>query len=138
MQSDEATAIDQTAGPVFSLGHCEAARLLDTACTQRKLEFYSSNWPIVCHFFSCDKDNAAYIPLVQLINCNHNISFNSSVVSEIVYNYSKSHVSSLIDSKHMSNTDSDLKTFLALTDCTDGHAIEDHTQLLPLVQTAED
>ena len=31
-----------------------------------------------------------------------------------------------------------MKTFLAFTDCTGGHAIEDLTQLVPLVQTAED
>jgi hypothetical protein len=43
-----------------------------------------------------------------------------------------------MDSRHMLNADSDKKTFLAFTDCTDGHAIEDLTQLVPVVQTAED
>jgi len=38
----------------------------------------------------------------------------------------------------MPNDDSDMKTFLAFTDCIDGDPFEDLTQLLSLVQTAED
>jgi hypothetical protein len=37
----------------------------------------------------------------------------------------------------MSNADSEMKTFLAFTDYTDRHAIEDLSQLIP-VQTVED
>jgi hypothetical protein len=36
------------------------------------------------------------------------------------------------------NADYDIKTFFAFADCSDGHAIEDLTQLVPLLQTAED
>lgn len=35
----------------------------------------------------------------------------------------------------MLNADSNMKTFIAFTDCTDG--IEDLTQVVPLVQTIE-
>ena len=59
-------------------------------------------------------------------------------MSEIVINYYKSSVLRLMDSRHMSNADSDIKTFLAFTDCIDGHATEDLTKLVPIVQTAED
>ena len=38
----------------------------------------------------------------------------------------------------MSNADSDIKALLAFAYCTDGHAIEGLTQLVPLFQTAED
>jgi hypothetical protein len=38
----------------------------------------------------------------------------------------------------MLNADSDVKTFLAVTNSTDGHAIEDITKLVPLVQSTED
>ena len=97
LQSNIIPAVDHIAWPIFSLGHSEAARLLDTTCTQRKLEFHNSNWPIVCHFFSSsDNNDAEYVPQVQLILCNHNISFNSSVVSESAFNYSKSSVLHLL------------------------------------------
>ena len=43
-----------------------------------------------------------------------------------------------MDSRHILSADSDMEIFLDFTDCTDGHAIEDLTQLVPLVQTVED
>ncbi len=72
-------------------------------------------------------------PQVLLINCNHNISFNSSIVSEIIFNYLKSEATHLTDSKHMPNADSNMKTFLAYTVCSDAHPCKDLTQLVPLV-----
>ena len=38
----------------------------------------------------------------------------------------------------MPNADSDINTFLAFTNCTDGHPLENITQLVPLVQSSED
>ena len=38
----------------------------------------------------------------------------------------------------MSNADSDMKTFLAYTDCSDAHLFEYLTHIVPLVQTLED
>jgi hypothetical protein len=38
----------------------------------------------------------------------------------------------------MPHADNGIKTFLAFTDCTDGHPFEDITQLVRLVQNAED
>jgi hypothetical protein len=38
----------------------------------------------------------------------------------------------------MSNADSEMKVFLAYTDCSDAHPFKDLTQLVPLVQTLED
>ena len=106
LQSGEVPVDDHTAGPIFSLGHSEAARLLNTACTQRKLEFHNSNWLIVCHFFSSsDNNDTDYVPQVQLILCSHNVSFNSSVVNEINFNYSNSFALHLFDSRHMPNAD---------------------------------
>ena len=131
--------VGHNACDVFSLGHSEASRLLKTECIQISLEFHNSNWPIVCHFFSSsDNNNGDYAPQVQLILCNHNVSFNGLVVSEIISNYSKSSVSHLVGSRYMLNANSDIKTFLAFTDCTDEHSMEDLTHLVPLVQTAED
>jgi hypothetical protein len=120
------------------LGHSEAAQILDTNCTRRKIEFHNSNWPIVTCFYTRQDSDSDEVPQVFLLNCNHNISFNSSVVSEIVFNYSKSVATRLSDSKHMSNADSNMKTFLAFTDCSDAHPSKDLTQLVPLVQTLED
>ena len=37
----------------------------------------------------------------------------------------------------MSNADSDMKSFLAFTDCADAHPVEDLTVLVPLVQTGQ-
>jgi hypothetical protein len=70
LESNHVPMVDLTSGPIFSLGHSEAAVLLDTACTQRNLEFHNSNWLFVCHFFSSGKDNDDYLPQVQLILCN--------------------------------------------------------------------
>jgi hypothetical protein len=38
----------------------------------------------------------------------------------------------------MSNADSDMKAFIAYTDCSDAHPFKDLTQLVPLVQTLEE
>ena len=138
IDSNTISLIEQINPPTFTLGHSEAAQILDTNCTRRKIEFHNSNWPIVSHFYTTQDNNSNEVPQVFLLNCNHNVFFNSLIVSEIVFNYSKSVATRLSDSKHMSNADSDMKTFLAYMDCLDVHPFEDLTQLVLLVQTLED
>jgi hypothetical protein len=133
IESSTIPLFDQITPPTFTLGHSEAAQILDTNCTQRKIEFHNSNWPIICHFYTTQDNNSDEVPQVFLLNCNHNVSFNSTVVSEIVLNYSKSVAIQLSDSKHISNADSDMKAFLAYMDCSDAHPFKDLTQLVPLV-----
>ena len=94
--------------------------------------------PIVCHFYASNEDCADKGPQVHLINCNQNVSFNNAVVSEIVFNYSKSTARHLTENKRMPNSDSDIKTLLAYTDCSDAHPFEDLAQLVPLVQALEE
>ena len=128
----------QIGTPTFTMPHSAAAQVLDTNCTRRKIEFHNSNWPIVCDFYATQDDKSDEVPQVYLLNCNHNVSFNSTVVSEIIFNYSKSEAPRLSDSKHMSNADSDMKSFLASTNCSPAHPIEDLITLVPLVQTLQD
>lgn len=49
---------------------------------------------------------------VELMSCNHNISFNCSVVSKILFNYLKSFAPNFVDGKHFPNVDSDKTSFL--------------------------
>ena len=129
---------DVTAGPVFSLGHDDASYILDNACTREMIEFHNSNWPIVTHFYNTVGEDPDFVPCVHLLQCNHNVSFNSGVVSEIVFNYSKSQAERLVENKHMPNADHDFKSFLALSASSDEHPLEDLTQLVPLVGTPDD
>jgi hypothetical protein len=129
---------DVLSGPVFMVGHSDSAYILDTACTRRKLDFHNCNWPIVSHFYCTDEDDPDFVLKVQLIQSNHNVSFNNTVVSEIVFNYSKSKATHATESKHMPNADYDMQCFLAFSACTDKHPIEDRTQLVPLVQTMDE
>ena len=124
---------DVSSGPVFSLTGSHASYILDNKCTRENFEFHNSNWPIVTHFYNSSEDNSDFVPSVHLLQCNHNVSFNSTVVSEIVFNYSCSKAKRCTENKHMPVADSDLKCFLALSATSDGHPIEDTTQLVPLV-----
>ncbi len=128
----------QIGTPTFTMPHSATAQVLDTKCTRRKIEFHNSNWPIVCNFYATQDGKSDKVPQVYLLNCNHNVSFNSTVVSEIMFNYSKSEAPRLSDSKHMSNADSDMKSFLVSTNCSPAHPIEDLITLVPLVQTLQD
>jgi hypothetical protein len=49
-----------------------------------KNEFHNSNWALVTHFLPDDKNDD--IIKVDLLDCNHNITFNCIVFSEIVLN----------------------------------------------------
>ena len=111
------------------------ACLLDMASCQRNLSFITT---ILCHFYASDEGNSDYVAQILLINCDHSISLNSSAVGEIVFSYSKSTAPHLADSKHTSNADSDMKTFLAYMDCSNAHLFEDLIQPVPLVQTLDD
>jgi hypothetical protein len=92
---------DVSSGSVFTVEHSDTAYILDTACTQRKLDFHNSNWPIGTHFYGTVGDDPDFLIKVQLIQCNHNVSFNNTVVSEIVFNYSKSKATRVTESKHI-------------------------------------
>jgi hypothetical protein len=128
----------QIGTPTFTMPHSAAAQVLDTNCTRRKIEFHNRNWPIVCDFYATQDGKSDEVPQVYLLNCNHNVSFNSTVVSEIIFNYSESEAPRLSDSKHMSNEDSAMKSFLTSTNCSPAHPIEDLITLVPLVQTLQD
>ena len=117
IESDTIPLFDQITPPTITFAHSKAARILDTNCTQRKIEFHNSNWPIVCHFYTTQIRNSDEVLQVFLLNCSHNVSFNSTVINEIVFNYSKSVAVQLSDSKNMSKSDSDMKAFLAYMDC---------------------
>jgi hypothetical protein len=99
------------------------------------IEFHNSNWPIVTHFYNTVGEDQDTVPCVYLLQCNHNMLFNSAVVSKIVFNYSKSQAKHLFANKHMPNADHDFKSFLALSASSDDHPFQDITQLVLLVGT---
>ena len=107
------------------------------ACTRRKLDFHNSTLLIVSHFYCTDDDDPDFAPKVQLIQCNHKVSFNNTFVSEIVFNYSKSKATSATENKHMPDVYYNMNCFLAFSACTNDHPIKDLNQLLPLVQTTD-
>jgi hypothetical protein len=60
----------------------DASQILSAYCKRRKIEFHNSNWALVTHFFP--DDNNGNVIHVDLLNHNHNVTFYSVVVSEIV------------------------------------------------------
>jgi hypothetical protein len=66
------------------------------------------------YFFPDDMNDD--IVKVDLLNCNHTITFNSIIVGEIVLNYSKSDVPCVKDNEHLPNADYDIKSFLLYSD----------------------
>lgn len=100
--------------PVFTLTLDKARDILDKHCQHEVFKFHNRNWVIISHFFLDDNnDNDIF---VELLNCNHKISFNSIIVSEITFNYSCSIAPRAHKWKHLPNVDYDMKAFIAVTD----------------------
>lgn len=81
------------------------------------IKFNNINCPNVYAFAAMTQDNLDDIPQDHLMICNHIVSFNSSVINQIIINFSKSKVKIIVDSRNLPNADSDMKTFLVLSSC---------------------